>query len=66
MIYFDRLLRFIRGDIFLPKTCYADCKVMFNKNYNCTCKSFCRQLPGKGKVSLLYVRQNVKQYVNKM
>ena len=56
MIYFDRLLRFIRGDMFLPNICYVDCKMQFNKNLNCACKSFCRQLPSNGKVSIVYVK----------
>lgn len=57
MIFLDRLVRFIKGDMFLPRVCYANNKVLFNRNCNCTCKSFCRHLPGNGKVSLIYVKQ---------
>lgn len=43
MIIFDRLIRFFKNDIYLPKKCNAfEHQVTFNRNCRCDCKNFCK------------------------
>jgi hypothetical protein len=48
MILIDRIIRILKKDIYLPIKCYANKRQLTNPRDCCTCKNFCRKLPGGG------------------
>lgn len=55
MILFDRFLRFIKGDIFLPKKCNATFLKQMKLCKSCKCKVFCRRLPNRATLSPIMI-----------
>lgn len=55
MIFIDRLMRFFKKDIYLPKRCNASFMKKINPCERCTCKSFCRKLPDKATLSPIII-----------
>lgn len=54
MILIDRIVRFLKKDIYLPMKCYANKRQLTNPRDGCTCKNFCRKPPSGG--SPVYVK----------
>lgn len=52
MIFIDRIIRFIKGDVFLPRNCNAGFFEQIKPKQCCDCKTFCRKLPDRGKAKL--------------
>ena len=57
MIYLDRLLRYIKGDIYLPKRCYVPVKVGMDIKKYCDCRSFCRKLSKNGRMETIKIKR---------
>lgn len=55
MIFIDRFIRFVKGDIFLPKNCNASFVKKINPCEYCNCKVFCRKLPDKATLSPIII-----------
>jgi len=51
MILIDRLVRFWKRDIYLPKRCNVSFMKKLSLCERCKCKSFCRKLPEKATLS---------------
>ena len=54
MILIDRIVQFLKKDIYLPLKCYANKRQFTNPRDGCTCKNFCRKPPSGG--SPVYVK----------
>jgi hypothetical protein len=48
MILIDRIIRFLKKDVYLPLKCYANKRQLTNPRDRCTCKNFCRKPPSGG------------------
>ena len=48
MILLDRIVRFIKKDIYLPLKCYANKRQLTNPRDHCSCKIYCRKFPSGG------------------
>ena len=48
MILLDRIVRFLKKDIYLPIKCYANKRQLTNPRDGCTRKTFCRKPPSGG------------------
>jgi hypothetical protein len=58
MILIDRIVRFLKKDIYLPMKCYANKRQLTNPRDCCKCKNFCRKPPSGG--SPVYVKIDPK------
>ena len=61
MIYLDRIMRYVKGDIYLPKRCYVPVKVGIDVKKCCDCKLFCRKVSGKGKLSSVKIKSDMRR-----
>ena len=60
MILIDRIVRFLKKDIYLPMRCYANKRQIANPRDHCRCKNFCRKPPSGG--SPVYVKIEPKYF----
>ena len=55
MIIIDRFIRFIKGDVYLPKNCNKSFIKQIDPCKSCKCKVFCRRLPDKATLSPIII-----------